>query len=59
MKTRGVVFFSALLVVALFLICASASGSIPVPLPWCALVGLGVPAIILLWYHRRKLSELI
>ena len=59
MKAYGVTFFTVLLVAAFLLTCAGIKGVVPIPLPWCVLIGLGVPAALALWYHRRKLSKLI
>ncbi len=43
----------------LVLMVASLVGLLPVSLPVLALIGLGIEAGVLLWYHRRKLERLI
>ncbi len=43
----------------LVLMAASLVGLLPVSLPVLALIGLGIEAGVLLWYHRRKLERLI
>ena len=51
------IFFA--LVIALLLILASASGAVPVALPVIALLGLGLPAAVLLLEHRQKMHEIL
>ena len=46
------------LVLTLVLICGSARNCIAIPLPIAMLIGLGIPAILLLWENREKLTEI-
>ncbi len=41
------------------LICASARGCVNIPIVVPVLLGLGAPAALLLWLHRRHLSMLL
>jgi len=59
MKRYEVWIVAILLGVAFLAICASSRGWLPISLPVCILVGLGVPAALLLWWNRRELSEIL
>lgn len=50
---------TAWLILALAATCASAGGILSVPILVPVLVGLGVPAIVLLWEHREHLHKLL
>ncbi|MBC7255339.1 MAG: hypothetical protein H5T66_04455, partial [Chloroflexi bacterium] len=54
MKRHEVWIVAILLGVAFLAICASSRGWLPISLPVCILVGLGVPAALLLWWNRRE-----
>ncbi|MBC7234508.1 MAG: hypothetical protein H5T69_01610 [Chloroflexi bacterium] len=56
MKRRGIVILSVGMLVAFLLVCASASRCIALPLPIAVLIALGLPDLLLLWSHRRKMS---
>ena len=47
------------LVLGLLLILASLSRLIRIALPLAVVLGLGIPAALLLWEHRTKLQEIL
>lgn len=59
MKRQEIWIIAALLGLTFLAICFSSQGWLPVPLPICILVGLGIPAGLLLWWNRRELSEIL
>jgi hypothetical protein len=59
MKTWGISLITVGLLASLLLVCASASGCIAIPLPVAVLVALGLPDVLLLLWHRRKMGLLL
>lgn len=59
MKRHEVWIVAILLGVTFLAICVSSRGWLPISLPVCILVGLGIPAALLLWWNRRELSEIL
>lgn len=50
---------TAWLALALIATCACASERVSIPVLAPVLIGLGVPAIVLLWQHREHLHKLL
>ncbi len=57
MKARLLWFTGFWLVLTLVLICVFAGNC--TLLPYVALIGLGVPAVYLLWWHRAQLVRIL
>ena len=59
MKHLNALNMSVTMEAALLLISASAAGVIPLSLPLATVVGLGIPAGVLLVAHRAQLAEIL
>jgi len=59
MKTVNCWYICGGLVATLFLLVASASGALRIPLALIVGVGLGIPAVLLLLENRAKLHDIL
>ncbi len=59
MKHINVWVIVSVLFVGLLLILGSLSQILPIALPLAVVIGLGIPALLLLWEHREKLKEVL
>ncbi len=59
MKPISIWYVAAAIFVGLVLILASAAHVLPISEPLAVIIGLGLPAGILLWEHRVKMMHLI
>ncbi len=59
MKHINVWVIVSILFVGLLLILGSLSQILPIALPLAVVIGLGIPALLLLWEHREKLKEVL
>ncbi|OGO05387.1 MAG: hypothetical protein A2Y73_05475 [Chloroflexi bacterium RBG_13_56_8] len=57
MRGKSPWILTSILVLGLLLVCVSHRQCIAISLPVAMLIGLGIPAALLFWEHRQKLSK--